>query len=267
MQMSIFQLWGDNHKTPIKSKFSIEQHYLNKRFKNVLGQFTPQVSIIIVNLGLSGNEKEIIDLLPSSVALALTSYFKIDVPLLTKAKSRGHEIYLTIPAPSGETPGEVDPFVMNSDNFKRWISGLNKEYQGLVFEQPIDGMPFYIQNLVELLNESRAGSPLTLIMIEPSLHNTMLSTCQENKFQCAMGDKVIYRSDTQAIRIRKMNEALNIAKLTGRVVMSVSIRSIEMARELAQWLAQIKKEDKVNIVPLSKMMITPRLEGKAPPHA
>lgn len=241
---------SSENKTPAKSEIDIEKHYFNQCFKNTLEKCSYKIGILVINLGLHGNEAEIIEHLPSSVSLAFTCYFDLPSKLIAKVKSRKHELYITIPAPNGRGPGEISASVMNEDNFKRWFSNIGKDYQGFVFEQPIDGHPFYLDPLVKFLTTKKP----TMVLNGLGIRSDILNICQKSAFKCAVGDKIINASDTKFIRSKKLSETLKIVKLTGKAILLINIKSSEVARELAQWLAQIKK-DTVDVVPISKLTL------------
>ena len=68
----------------------------------------PKVSIIVTNLGLNRRSTELSMTLPKQCALGFLPYTKSLKPLLHKAQSKGHEIYLYLPlqtSKSFDNPG------------------------------------------------------------------------------------------------------------------------------------------------------------------
>lgn len=94
----------------VVSKNESNAHSNKAQSSDVLGHNKhPKIAFLVTNLGLNRRSTELALTLPPECALGFLPYTKTLKPLLNKAQSNGHEVYIYLPlqtAKDGENPGK-----------------------------------------------------------------------------------------------------------------------------------------------------------------
>ena len=215
----------------------------------------PKIALIVTNLGLNRRSTELALTLPAECALGFLPYTKTLKPLLNKAHSKGHEIYLYLPLQTGKSsdnPGKyalttaLAPeeialrlnIILNShakydgvySNYKEVFTD-NIKASSSVFDQIAD------KNLIFIMGKGRTDKVARHFKAHDNIIPSSLVLDEE--------------ADKKSIKI-KLEALAKLAEKNG-VAVGYSqgvILTIEMIRE---WLPSLQKRG-ILIVPVSSLI-------------
>lgn len=216
----------------------------------------PKIALIITNLGLNRRSTELAITLPKQCALGFLPYTKTLKPLLNKAQSKGHEVYLYLPLQTSNSFESQSKHVLSTTlppeeialrlqiilNSHMKYDGVYSNYKEVFTDNIKASMSVFDQiadkNLIFIMGKGRTDK----VEKHFKMHNNIIAS------NIVLDEEV----DKKSIKV-KLEDLAKLAEKNG-VALGYSqgfVLSVEMIRD---WIPSLQKRG-ILIVPVSSLSL------------